>query len=106
MLELLWAIPALPFVSFALLILLGRRLQPTAIAALGVGSIGLTAALALAIGASFLSAPPEGGSYTYTVASWMSVGAFSADFGLYLDTLSMTMIFVITFVGFLIHLFA
>ena len=106
MLELLWAIPALPFVSFALLILLGRRLQPTAIAALGVGSIGLTAALALAIGASFLSAPPEGGSYTYTVASWMSVGAFSADFGLYLDSLSMTMIFVITFVGFWIHLFA
>ena len=106
MLELLWAIPALPFVSFALLILLGRRLQPTAIAALGVGSIGLTAALALAIGASFLSAPPEGGSYTYTIASWMSVGAFSADFGLYLDSLSMTMIFVITFVGFWIHLFA
>ena len=106
MLDLLWAIPVLPLVGFVLLTLLGRRLQPSAIAAIGVGSIGVTAALALAIGVSFLSSPPEGGFYTYTIASWMSVGAFSADFGLYLDALSLTMTFVITFVGLWIHLFA
>jgi NADH-quinone oxidoreductase subunit L len=106
MLDLLWAIPVLPLAGFVLLTFLGRRLQPSAIAAIGVGSIGLTAALALGIGFSFLSAPPEGGSYTYSIGSWMSVGAFSADFGLYLDALSMTMTFVITFVGFWIHLFA
>jgi NADH-quinone oxidoreductase subunit L len=106
MLDLLWAIPALPLVGFLLLVTFGRRMQPAGVAAIGVGSVGLAAALALSIGFSFLSSPPEGGAFTQTVAPWMSVGGFSASFGLYLDSLAMTMMFVVTFVGFWIHLFA
>jgi NADH-quinone oxidoreductase subunit L len=106
MLDLLWAIPALPLLGFLLLVFFGKRLSETAISAIGVGSIGVTAALALAIGYSFLTAPPEGGSFTLTVAPWMSVAGFSASFGLYLDALAVTMVFVNAFVGFWIHLFA
>ena len=38
--------------------------------------------------------------------TWLSVGDFAPKFGLYLDGLSVTMMGVITGVGFLIHLFA
>jgi NADH-quinone oxidoreductase subunit L len=106
MLDLLWTIPALPLAGFLLLILFGRRLAPAGAAAIGVGSIGFTAVLALAIGFSFFSAPPPEGSFTLTFAPWMSVGGFTSTFGLYLDSLSVTMIFVVAFVSFWIHLFA
>ncbi len=106
MFDLLWAVPALPFVGFVLLAFFGRRMSEKAAAAIGVGSVGLAAALTLSIVYSFISAPPDGGHYTLTVAEWMNVGTFSASFGLYLDALSVTMIFVVTFVGFWIHLFA
>ena len=106
MFDLLWAVPALPLAGFLVLAFFGRRLRAASVAAIGVGSVGLAAALTLALGFQFLTAPPPNSFYTLTLANWMSVGDFSASFGLYLDALSMVMLFVVTFVGFWIHLFA
>ena len=43
MLNLLWLIPTFPFAGFVLLALAGRRLGRNALAAIGVGSVTLSA---------------------------------------------------------------
>jgi NADH-quinone oxidoreductase subunit L len=102
----LWLIPGLPFVSAALLILFGSRLPRRAVAAVGVGSIGLSALTTILVASSFWSAPPAGNSYTQVLWTWINVAGFQPQIGLYLDALSLLMILVVTCVGFLIHIYS
>nr|WP_298140762.1 NADH-quinone oxidoreductase subunit L [uncultured Pseudomonas sp.] len=83
----------------------GRFSENTA-AIIGVGSVGLSALTAAWIIWQFNVAPPLGGVYTQLLWQWMSVDGFAPSFTLYLDGLSLTMLGVVTGVGFLIHLFA
>jgi len=106
MYDILWLIPALPFLGALILTLFGLRIPQKAAGVIGVGSVGISAILTLLIGFQFLSAPPEGHGFTQVLWNWMAVGDFSPDFALHLDALSLVFIFVITFVGFLIHLFS
>ncbi|MFE8730459.1 NADH-quinone oxidoreductase subunit L, partial [Aeromonas hydrophila] len=73
---------------------------------IGVGSIGLSALTTLWVGMDFLANPPEGGVYIQHLWQWMAVGHFTPTFSLALDGLSLTMLGVVTGVGFFIHLFA
>ena len=106
MISWLWLIPALPFASAALLILLGSKLSRPAIAAVGVGSIGLSAVATALVAVSFVTDPPAGSAYTQVLWTWISVAGFQPQIALYLDALSLVMLSVVTFVGFLIHIFA
>jgi NADH-quinone oxidoreductase subunit L len=106
MLQLLWTIPALPFAGFLLLALIGSRLRRGTAAVIGVGSIGLSAILALILAGSFISSPPEGYVFSQTLWTWIDVGGFKPTIGFYFDALSLAMIVVVTFVGFLIHLYS
>ncbi len=103
---LLWLIPALPFAGAALLILFGSRLSHRSAGIAGVGSIGLSALVTAIVGYSFVTAPPPGHAYPQVLWTWVDVGNFQPEIGLYLDALSLTMISVVTFVGFLIHLYS
>ncbi len=105
MISLLWLVPALPFASALLLALFGSRSR-RATAALGVGSIGLSALVTILIAASFFRTPPAGNSYTQHLWTWINVAGFEPQIGLYLDGLSLVMVLVVTFVGFLIHLYS
>jgi len=102
----LWLIPALPFVSATVLILFGSSLPRRAVAAVGVGSIGLSALVTALIAASVVTAPPAGHAYTQVLWTWINVGGFQPQIGLYLDALSLVMVLVVTFVGFLIHIYS
>jgi len=104
--SLLWLIPALPFAGALLLIVFGSRLSRRAAAAVGVGSIGAAALITALVAVSFVSSPPAGNSFTQVLWTWMSVGNFQPQIGLYLDSLSLLMISVVTFVGFLIHIYS
>ncbi|MFB2825098.1 NADH-quinone oxidoreductase subunit L [Aeromonas veronii] len=84
---------------------LGRFGERTS-ALIGVGSIGLSALTTLWVGIDFLGNPPEGGVYIQRLWQWMAVGNFTPSFSLALDGLSLTMLGVVTGVGFFIHLFA
>lgn len=106
MLGLLWTIPALPILGFLILALCGRQLERHFSALVGAGSVGLAFLATLAVGASFLLSPPEGHTYTQSLGTWMSVGSFAPGFSFQLDALSLLMIFVVTGVGFLIHVYA
>src|SRR5258708_5341544 len=86
--------------------LFGSRFSRRAVATVGVGSIGLSALVTILVAASFLSAPHAGDSYTQILWTWINVAGFEPQIGLYLDALSLVMVLVVTFVGFLIHIYS
>jgi len=106
MLDLLWLIPAVPLAGFAALAVAGGRLPRAAVAIIGAGSVGVSAALSFLLGASFIVHLPEGNAFVQTLWTWMSVGGFAPPVALRLDALSLVMILVVTGVGFLILMYS
>ncbi len=106
MIGLLWLIPALPFASALILALLGSRLSKRRAAIIGVGSIGVSLVITILVAIGFLHTPPAGNAYTQFLWTWIDVGGFRPQIGLYLDSLSLLMLLVVTFVGFLIHVYS
>src|ERR1700722_655504 len=104
--ELLWLIVALPFAGALILALAGKRLPRIASAVVGVGSISLSAVFTVMAGLDFLRGNPSGAPFDQTLWQWINVFGFSPGIGLHLDSVSLTFIFVITFVGALIHLYS
>ena len=77
-----------------------------AAAVVGVGSVGLSMAVALAVGWTFMASPPPDHVHVQTVWQWMTVGDLAVPISFYLDPLSLVMVLVVTVVGFLIHLYS
>jgi NADH-quinone oxidoreductase subunit L len=102
----LWLIPALPLAGFLLLALAGQRLSRNMVAIVGAGSVTLSAIITLVCGLSFIISPPVSGFYTQTLWTWMDVAGFNPKISFYLDALSLVFIFVITFIGALIHIYS
>ncbi|WPP01824.1 NADH-quinone oxidoreductase subunit L [Pseudomonas sp. HR96] len=95
-----------PLLGFLLLSFSRGRFSENLSALIGVGAIGLSALFAAIAIYQFNVSPPPGGVYTQLLWRWMSVDGFEPNFTLYLDGLAVTMLGVVTGVGFLIHLFA
>ncbi|MES2673591.1 MAG: NADH-quinone oxidoreductase subunit L [Pseudomonadota bacterium] len=95
-----------PLIGFLLLVTGRKRLSENLAAFIGVGSIGLAATFAALAGFDFLQHTPESGAFTQPLWVWVNVDGFAPAFNLRLDGLSLTMLGVITGVGFLIHIFA
>jgi NADH-quinone oxidoreductase subunit L len=95
-----------PLCGFLALAFARDRVSENVAAAIGVGSIGLSAFVAAYAGFDFFQHVSAGGSYTQTLWTWIDVDGFTPAFALRLDGLSLTMLGVVTGVGFLIHLFA
>jgi NADH-quinone oxidoreductase subunit L len=104
MLDLLWLVPTIPLIGSIILILTQGKLPEVPAGIIGAGSIGLAFLVAVLVGVDFLQ---DGGEpFTQNLWTWMSVGAFQAGFSLYLDGVSLVMMFIITGIGFLIHVYA
>ncbi len=104
MLDLLWLVPTLPLVGFLILTLTQGKLPELPAGIIGAGSIGLSFLVTVLVGLEFLVS--DATSYSQTLWIWMSVGSFDAGFSLYLDGVSLVMMFIITGIGFLIHVYA
>lgn len=102
--ELLWMIPALPLTGALILILTKGNLPRSIAGIIGAGSVGVAAIVAIAIAIEFMSGNRE--PVHQVLWTWMNVDGFSPAFAFYLDSLSVVFIFVITFVGFLIHVYS
>jgi NADH-quinone oxidoreductase subunit L len=102
----IWLIPALPAAGFVVLAIFGAQLPKRWSAVVGAGSVGLSAAVTLCAAACYLRHPPDAGVRLEELWTWIHVGDFDIGFNLALDALSLVMIFVVTFVGFLIHLYS
>jgi NADH-quinone oxidoreductase subunit L len=99
-------IPAFPLIGFLVLFIVGRQMSKTAIAWIGAGAVSAAAILVILLGIQFLQSPPASGAYTQTLWQWLSTGNFSCAFNFRIDALSLVFVFVITFVGALIHLYS
>ncbi len=111
-LDLLWLIPFLPFAGAAINGLLARRGQPkpliTAIA-LGapLGSLLVTAAcLWQYLGGGLYPHAVEKIAYAWTTGAQAAGGGLAINIAFLLDPLSAVMLFIVTFVGFLIHVYS
>ena len=95
-----------PLVGFLILAFMRDKLTEKVAALIGVGSMALSALCTLFASFTFLTTYPAGTVVTVPLWTWMQVGDFAPTFGLSFDGLALTMLGVITGVGFLIHLFA
>ncbi len=94
-----------PFIGFLLLAFSAGRFSENKAAVVGVGSIGLSALTTLFVGMQFLQ---QGTATVFNQTLWQWINTVDLKVGLvlHLDGLSLTMLGVVTGVGFLIHLFA
>ncbi|MBD3275275.1 MAG: NADH-quinone oxidoreductase subunit L, partial [Candidatus Marinimicrobia bacterium] len=106
MLELLWLVPTIPFLSFLILAVFGGRMSKGLATFFGVGSVGASALITVLIAFQFISNPPGGHAFTQTLWTWIPVGNFNPAIAFHLDGLSLLMTLVVTVVGFLIHVYS
>jgi NADH-quinone oxidoreductase subunit L len=104
--ELVWLIPALPLLSFLLLIPFGRTLGDPGSGWIATLLAGSSFAVTLAIYLEVLSRPAESQVIHKTLFTWIPAGDFSVDIGFLADPLSLTMCLFITGIGTLIHLYS
>jgi len=106
MLNTLWLIPIAPFAGFLLNGLFGKRAGKGFVT--GVAILGSLSAAVLGTIAVFQyhAQFPHHERYVNTLYSWMASGNISADVAFQLDPLSVVMLMVVTWIGFLIHLYS
>lgn len=98
-------IPLLPLAGFLILALSAGRMPERLAALIGTGTVGISAVLTLVLGAMFLS-DPTSAPVVVKLWQWLDTAGLTVDIAFHLDALSLVFIFVITFVGFLIHLYS
>jgi NADH-quinone oxidoreductase subunit L len=107
-----WIIPALPVLSFVLIIFFGKRL-PKKGSEIGVAALGLSLVLSIATAVAWISRHPVGEGHEkfrhavdHNLFTWFSMGGTDVRFGIHVDGLTVTMLFVVTLVSFLVHVFS
>ncbi len=96
-------IPLMPFLGAAFLMLFGRKLSREFVLVIAAGAIGASALVAFD---AFFRALPAEGALGDTLWTWMQAGDLKVDVAFRLDALSGLLCLIITFIGFLIHVYA
>ena len=105
-LTLLWLVPLFPLLGAILNGVSAGKLPRKAVSAIGVGSVGLSFAIAIACFSELLALPPEARRVTQGLFTWVQSGDFHAEVRYALDPLGAVMMLVVTGVGFLIHVYS
>jgi NADH-quinone oxidoreductase subunit L len=106
MLNTLWLIPLTPFAGFLLNGLFGKRAGKGFVTAVAILASLAAALLGTAAVFQYHAAYPNGARHVDLVYNWFSSGGIGADIAFQLDPLSVIMLMVVTWVGFLIHLYS
>jgi NADH-quinone oxidoreductase subunit L len=111
-----WLIPLFPLAGAALMLLIGKRLPNVAVNVLCVGSVFLSMCYAFGAIWQLLARPVTDRVITYNLFDWVPAGAmhtnsgmfmrFNVPWGVLMDPLTAVMLFVVTGVGFLIHVYS
>jgi NADH-quinone oxidoreductase subunit L len=96
-------IPLMPFIGAALLMLFGRKWSRDFVLVVAAGAIGASALVAFD---AYFHALPQEGALTDVLWTWMQTGDLKVDLAFRLDALSGLLCLIITFIGFLIHVYA
>src|SRR5580765_1236701 len=101
----LWLIPALPLATAVVNLFWGRRLVCWA-GWLASASVAASFVVSAALVSQLVARPADDRLFLQHLFDWISVGRFVVGMDLRLDTVSATMILVITGIGALIHVYA
>ncbi|WWO95197.1 MAG: NADH-quinone oxidoreductase subunit L [Candidatus Dasytiphilus stammeri] len=93
-----------PLFSFCLLILLKNNDYNKISSIIGTTSVGLSTLFTLLINIDFFKMNHF--EYYQNLWNWIKIGSFSIDINFMIDGLSLTMLSIVTGVGFLIHIFS
>jgi NADH-quinone oxidoreductase subunit L len=103
-------IPLLPLAGFVLLGLFGRKYFRRSAGLLGTGVVLVSAALALWVTWQYFSTGHAAGHYEQTVPvrlTWLPFSpGLSIDMSVIIDPISVMMIFVVTFISLMVHIFS
>ncbi len=102
----LWIIMALPLLGAAINGLLGKDWSKPQVNAVGVGSVSLAFLSAAEAIREFSQLSPEQIPWIRSYFTWITAGVFKVDFALQVDQLTVVMLFVVTFVGLLVHIYS
>jgi NADH-quinone oxidoreductase subunit L len=102
----LWIIMALPLLGAAVNGLLGKNWSKPVVNAVGVGSVALAFLSAAEAIREFSQLSPGQIPWIKTYFTWITAGIFKVDFALQVDQLTVVMLFVVTFVGLLVHIYS
>ncbi|HEV3030493.1 MAG TPA: proton-conducting transporter membrane subunit, partial [Polyangia bacterium] len=96
-------IPLMPFIGAAFLMLFGRKLSRDGVLIVAAAAILSSAMLAFD---AFFTRLPGGGALNDVAWTWMQAGDLKIDVAFHMDALSGLLCLVVTFIGFLIHVYA
>ena len=102
----LWIIIALPLLGAALNGLLGKNWSKPVVNSIGIGSIALAFLAAMEAVREFAQLSPGQIPWIRNYFTWITAGIFKVDFSLQVDQLTVVMLFVVTFVSLLVHIYS
>ncbi len=103
MLENLWTVPAIPIVSFAVIVLFTRWNENIS-KAISISAIGYGFVYSLLVLIEMLGKPQ--GFVADLHFDWLVLGDFKLQIGMYIDALTAVMLMVVTIVALLVHIYS
>ena len=112
MLKAAWVIPLIPAISFVLILLFGRHL-PKKGSELGVLAVGSSFVLACITAVQWIARDPVAGEHGEGIreavdrhVTYLKFGKVDIGFGIHVDGLTVMMLFVVTIISFLVHVYS
>jgi NADH-quinone oxidoreductase subunit L len=106
MLDYAWIIPLLPAASFVLILFFGKRM-PKGGSEIGIAAVGLAFLLAVATNINWFGHVDDAGPEPVTKGfTWFQLGGQKIDVGMLLDGPAVMMLFVVTLVSLLVHVYS
>src|SRR5579859_7242969 len=102
----LWLIPVLPLIGSAINGFFGKRFPRTLVATIALLFPGAAFAYAIWVVMQFAGLAQSQIPHIERLFPWIEANGFRADYGFYLDQLSVTMLLIVTGIGFLIHIYS
>ncbi|MDP9074144.1 MAG: NADH-quinone oxidoreductase subunit L, partial [Actinomycetota bacterium] len=104
-----WLIPLLPALSFVVILLFGKRM-PKKGSEVGVAAVAVSFVLAIGTAIAWIgrSAGPDHirPAAVNDLFLWFKFGANSTNFGIHIDGLAVMLLFVVTFISLMVHIYS
>src|SRR5437016_2051927 len=102
----------LPFISWWLILLFGKKL-PRHGDFLGIGAVGASFVLSCATAVAWINRPEVGEgeeklrhAIDRTLFTWFNIGGHKTEFGIHVDGLTVAMLFVVSFISLMVHVYS
>ena len=99
-------VPLFPLLGSIINGFFGLRIGKNAVGIIACGSMALSFLTSILVYVGVLMLPEGQHIFEQVVWTWFGAGDFSVDFGFQIDPLTLIMMFVVSGVGFIIHVYA